>query len=58
MYNYNAEFRRWLESDKLSSEERAYLESISNNEDAKAIAFSAPMDFGTAGLRSTMSVGV
>ena len=32
--------------------------SIANNEEAKALRFSAPMDFGTAGLRSTMYMGI
>ena len=58
MNSYNTEFERWLNSDKLNSEERKYLESIANDEDAKIMAFSSPIGFGTAGLRSTMSCGI
>jgi phosphoglucomutase len=55
---YNIEYQRWLDSSVLSDDERAELLSIANNEEAKALRFSAPMDFGTAGLRSTMYVGL
>ena len=55
---YNIEYQRWLASSVLSETERAELLSIANNEEAKALRFSAPMDFGTAGLRSTMYVGL
>ena len=55
---YNIEYKRWLDSSVLSDDERAELLSIANNEEAKALRFSAPMDFGTAGLRSTMYVGL
>ena len=55
---YNIEYKRWLESSVISESERAELVSIANNEEAKALRFSAPMDFGTAGLRSTMYMGI
>ena len=55
---YNIEYQRWLASSVLTEDERAELLSIANNEEAKALRFSAPMDFGTAGLRSTMYVGL
>lgn len=55
---YNAEYKRWLDSSVLSAEEHAELVSIANNEEAKALRFTAPMDFGTAGLRSTMYMGI
>ena len=55
---YNIEYQRWLASSVLTEGERAELLSIANNEEAKALRFSAPMDFGTAGLRSTMYVGL
>ena len=55
---YNNEYQRWLASTVISEEERAELTSIANNEEAKALRFSAPMDFGTAGLRSTMYMGI
>ena len=55
---YNIEYQRWLNSSVLTDEEKAELVSIANNEEAKALRFSAPMDFGTAGLRSTMYMGI
>ena len=55
---YNGEYKRWLDSSVLSAEEHAELVSIANNEEAKALRFTAPMDFGTAGLRSTMYMGI
>lgn len=56
--SYNTEFERWLASDCLTEYEKAELIEISNDESIKAIRFSAPMDFGTAGLRSTMYMGI
>ena len=55
---YNNEYQRWLNSTVISEDERAELLSIAENEEAKALRFSAPMDFGTAGLRSTMYMGI
>ncbi len=55
--NYNTEFKRWLDSDALTDAEKAELISIENNEELKAMRFSSMMDFGTAGLRSTMYMG-
>ncbi len=58
MKNYQIEFDKWLASDKLSPEERAELLSIQNDEETKELRFGASMDFGTAGLRSTMYMGI
>ena len=58
MKNYQAEYERWLNSDALSEEERKELLSISNNEEIKEFRFASPMNFGTAGLRSTMYMGI
>ena len=58
MKSYETEYERWLSSDKLSDAEREELISIANDEEAKALRFTAPMDFGTAGLRSVMNVGI
>ncbi len=58
MKNYQAEYEKWLASDKLTEEERAELLAIKNDEESKALRFGAPMDFGTAGLRSTMYMGI
>ena len=58
MANYQNEYTRWLESSVLSAKEREELESIKNNEELKEFRFSNPLDFGTAGLRSTMYQGI
>jgi phosphoglucomutase len=58
MINYNDEYERWLRSDSLTEEEKKELSSISDNEEAKELRFSMPMGFGTAGLRSTMYLGI
>ena len=58
MKGYTQEYNRWMASPSLSPEERAELELIRDDEEAKALRFSAPMDFGTAGLRSTMNMGI
>lgn len=55
---YQKEFERWLTSDALTEEEKAELFAIREDEEAKALRFTAPMDFGTAGLRSTMDMGI
>ena len=58
MSDYNREYERWLESPVLTDGERAELLSIRDDEEKKALRFSMPMDFGTAGLRSTMYMGI
>ncbi len=58
MSNFNAEFKRWLDYDGLTENERSELLSISEDEEAKELRFSVPMNFGTAGLRSTMNMGI
>ena len=56
--NYNQEFEKWLNSPIITEEERAELISIKDNEELKEFRFSTPMSFGTAGLRSTMYLGI
>ena len=56
--NYNAEYRRWLDAPMLTAEERAELISIENDAEARALRFSSPMSFGTAGLRAKMNMGI
>ncbi len=58
MSSYNQEFMRWLDSPVLTDKEREELISIKNDEEAKELRFGAPMSFGTAGLRSTMYMGI
>ena len=58
MGNYANEYQRWLNSSALTEKEKEELVSIANDEEAKALRFTSPMDFGTAGLRSTMYMGI
>ena len=58
MKEYQRLYESWLNSPALSSEEKEELLSISQDEEAKELRFGAPMDFGTAGLRSTMYMGI
>ena len=58
MSDYRNEYKRWLDSDKLTDSEKNELLSIENDDATVALRFMAPMDFGTAGLRSTMYMGV
>ena len=58
MKNYNSEYKRWLECSALNEGERLELISIADDEEAKELRFGAPMGFGTAGLRSTMYMGI
>ena len=54
---YNYEYQKWLLSKNMTDEEKDELFSIVADDEKKAFRFSAPMDFGTAGLRSTMYMG-
>ena len=56
--NFNEEYKRWLQSDALTAQERNELLSVEGDEDTIKFRFSAPMSFGTAGLRSTMYMGL
>ena len=55
---YNYEYQKWLLSKNMTDEEKDELFSIVADDATKAFRFSAPMDFGTAGLRSTMYMGI
>ncbi len=58
MTEYLREYERWLDSDSLTDREKEELAGIKNNPEALALRFGAPMDFGTAGLRSMMYMGI
>ena len=58
MLGYRKEYERWLSSSALTKEEREELLSIEQNQEALMLRFSSPMEFGTAGLRSTMYMGI
>jgi len=56
--NYNEEYKRWLNSGALSEAEMAELKAIENNEDEIESRFYAPLEFGTAGLRGVLGMGL
>ena len=58
MRNYKEEYQRWLDSPALSEEEWKELDAISGDEKEIESRFFAPLEFGTAGLRGTMKMGL
>ena len=56
--SYRDTYEKWLHSPALSVEEKAELESIAGDEKEIESRFFAPLEFGTAGLRGTMCVGL
>ena len=56
--NYKEEYQYWLDSPALSEAEWAELDSIKNDEKEIENRFFAPLEFGTAGLRGTMKLGL
>ena len=56
--NYKQEYEKWLRSDALSAEEKAELTAIAGDEKEIESRFYGPLEFGTAGLRGTMKVGL
>ena len=55
---YLEEYHHWLDSPALSEEEWAELDGIRDDEKEIESRFFAPLDFGTAGLRGTMKLGL
>ena len=56
--SFMKEYEKWLNSPVLSDAERAELESIKNDPKEIETRFFGPLEFGTAGLRGTMCVGL
>ena len=56
--SYRDTYEEWLASPALSPEEKAELESIRGDEKEIESRFFAQLEFGTAGLRGTMSTGL
>ena len=56
--SYRDTYEKWLHSPALSEEERRELEAIASDEKEIESRFFAPLEFGTAGLRGTMCVGL
>ena len=51
-------YQKWLASPALSEAEKAELRSIANDPKEIESRFFGPLEFGTAGLRGTMAVGL
>lgn len=58
MRNYKEEYQLWMDSPALSEEEWNELKAIADDEKEIESRFFAPLEFGTAGLRGTMKVGL
>ena len=58
MLDYKKEYERWLASDALNADEKAELQAIAGGEKEIESRFYGPLEFGTAGLRGTMKVGL
>ena len=56
--DYMQEYQKWLDSGVLTSEEAAELEAIRNDPKEIESRFYGPLEFGTAGLRGTMKMGL
>lgn len=58
MTDYMKEYRHWLDSPALAEKEWKELSDISGNEKEIESRFFAPLEFGTAGLRGIMGMGI
>ena len=56
--DYRKEYEKWLSSGVLTAEEQAELEAIRNDPKEIESRFYGPLEFGTAGLRGTMKMGL
>ena len=56
--DYMKEYQKWLASGVLTPEEKAELEAIANDPKEIESRFYGPLEFGTAGLRGTMKIGL
>ena len=56
--SYKEEYQHWLDSPALSTAEWEELKAIENNDKEIESRFFAPLEFGTAGLRGEMAVGL
>ena len=58
MEKYLENYQAWLESVKITDEEKAELQSIANDDNEIKFRFSSGLTFGTGGLRGTMKLGM
>ena len=56
--NYKEAYEHWLSSPALSADEKAELTAIAGDEKEIESRFFSQLEFGTAGLRGTMGVGL
>ena len=56
--DYRKEYEKWLSSGVLTAEETAELRAIADDPKEIESRFYGPLEFGTAGLRGTMKVGL
>jgi len=56
--SYRETYHIWLKKAASTEEDKAFLDSISNNEEKIKYYFSKNLSFGTAGLRGTMNPGL
>ncbi len=56
--SYQSEYKRWMESGKLTEEEHAELAAIAQDEGEIENRFYGPLSFGTAGLRGVLGMGL
>ena len=58
MTTYRAEYEKWLDCPSLGESEWKELHDIRNDDQEIESRFYAPLEFGTAGLRGTMKLGL
>ncbi|NCB51575.1 MAG: phospho-sugar mutase [Clostridia bacterium] len=56
--NYRERYQYWLDSPALSEDEWKELSAIADDDEEIKSRFFAPLEFGTAGLRGEMAVGL
>lgn len=56
--SYQSEYKRWMESGKLTQQERDELRAIADDNAEIESRFYAPLSFGTAGLRGVLGMGL
>ena len=58
MMRYQQEYEKWLQSGVLTAAELEELKAIAGDEKEIESRFYGPLEFGTAGLRGTMKMGL
>ena len=56
--DFMQEYEKWLKSSALSQAEKNELSALRNDPKEIEARFYGPLEFGTAGLRGTMAVGL